>query len=98
MATQTTEEQEAGAETRKARVRAKAEYFVEIPIGKSDPATNKTIEGWSPAPDEFRGPHEGTAEAQRAIRKSGRAGQYRIVRVCWGGSVKNETKVVSKLT
>ena len=75
--------------------REPAEYLIEVPGGDTDAM------GWVDPPvaasDPLSKVHNSTAEAQRAIRKSGRAGRYRIVRVVWIGELKTESVTKAKL-
>lgn len=76
---------------KKPRTVEKREYLVEVPHDASP--------GWMESPDTgLRGPFDSTQEAQKAIRENGSEGKYRVVRVCWSGEVKTETKKVTRLT
>jgi len=70
------------------RTRAKGEYIVEMydeGVGGFRRMTGTGSERGS------------TADALRDVRKLGE-GQYRVIRVCWSGEVKKETKTITRLT
>lgn len=74
------------------RTRAKAEYSVEQLMTKPNCEPEWCFVAG--AGEAFRS----TADCQKFIRTRGQPGKYRIVRVCWSGEVKTETKTITRLT
>lgn len=77
-------------ETKPAKVRAKAEYVVEV-------LEDGAQDGWLPASGNH---HPNSAKAEKWIRDNGEDGrEYRVIRVVAGPfTIKTESKTVRRLT